>query len=103
MLIGPASASGAEVFASALKLNHRAKLIGRVTNGSLMFSEHFPLPDGGTVQIPVAAFLDADGKTIEGVGVAPDIEVIPTFTEVRAGRDATLERAEAELRVERRS
>jgi C-terminal processing protease CtpA/Prc len=95
--MGPASASAAEVLASALQLNHRAKLIGRATGGSLMFSQGFPLPDGGSVRVPVAAFLDAHGKPVEGVGVVPDIETIPTLAAIRSGHDSALERAAAEL------
>lgn len=97
VLIGPASASAAEIAASVLKSRHRAILVGRATNGSVLGSGFFPLPDGGQVQMPVEDIATLDGKRLEGVGVAPDIEVYPTLEAIRAGRDMALETAEASL------
>jgi carboxyl-terminal processing protease len=34
-----------------------------------------------------------DGSRFEGVGITPDIEVLPTAADLRAGRDPELERA----------
>ncbi len=99
VLIGPRTASAAEVVATAVKGNHRGMLIGRATNGSALWARRFPLPDGGSVSIPVLDFTGPDGKRIEGVGVLPDIEIIPTLSDIRAGHDLVLERAERELRM----
>jgi carboxyl-terminal processing protease len=98
VLIGPRSASAAEIVADAVKVNHRGLLIGRITNGSVLNSGSFPLPDGGSATIPVCDFLGPDKKRIEGVDVEPDIEIIPTLNDIRAGHDLVLERAERELR-----
>ena len=98
VLIGPRSTSAAEIVADAVKVNHRGLLIGRITNGSVLNSGSFPLPDGGSVTIPVCDFMGPDKKRIEGVGVEPDIEIIPTLNDIRAGHDLVLERAERELR-----
>jgi C-terminal processing protease CtpA/Prc len=98
VLIGPKSASAAEILADAVKVNHRGLLIGRITNGSVLTSKTYPLPDGGGAQIPVCDFTGPDEKRIEGVGVEPDIEIIPTLNDIRAGHDLVLERAERELR-----
>ncbi|WP_425993881.1 S41 family peptidase [Caulobacter sp. DWR1-3-2b1] len=97
VLIGPASASAAEVTAAALKREHRASLVGRKTNGSVLGSNTFLLPDGGMVQVPVIDIEMLDGRRLEGAGVAPDIEVYPTEIDLLAGRDPALERAEREL------
>lgn len=97
VLIGPASASAAEITAAALQHAHRALIIGRRTNGSVLEARLFPLPDGGTVQIPVDDVEMLDGQRLEGKGVAPDIEVFPTLAEVRAGIDPALVRAEQAL------
>jgi carboxyl-terminal processing protease len=85
VLVGPASASAAEVTAAALKREHRAVIVGRRTNGSVLGSDTFALPDGGAVQVPVTDVEMLDGHPLEGAGVAPDIE------------DAALDRAEREL------
>lgn len=97
VLVGPASASAAEITAAVLKHEHRAVIIGRRTNGSVLGSIAFPLPDGGKVQVPVSDVEMLDGQRLEDVGVAPDIEVFPGLADLRAGIDPALVRAEREL------
>ena len=98
VLIGPITASAAEIFAAAVKDNVRGPLLGRMSNGAVLKGHLFPLPDGGQVQVPVSDFVRAGGRRIEGVGVEPDIRVIPSLAELRAGRDPVVERAVLELR-----
>jgi carboxyl-terminal processing protease len=98
VLIGPFTASAAEIFAAAIQDSARGRLVGRMTNGAVLEGQRFPLPDGGRVQIPVKDFVRADGRRIEGVGVEPDIRVIPSLEEIRSGRDVVIERAVLELR-----
>jgi C-terminal processing protease CtpA/Prc len=69
-----------------------------MTNGSVLMSGDFPLPDGGIAIIPVEDFVRGGDVRIEGVGVEPDVYVLPTLEQVRAGRDPVLERALVELR-----
>jgi carboxyl-terminal processing protease len=98
VLIGPITASAAEIFAAAVKDNDRGPLLGRMSNGAVLKGQFFPLPDGGQVQVPVSDFVRAGDKRIEGVGVEPDIRVIPSLAEIHAGRDPVIERALLELR-----
>ena len=97
VLIGPQSASAAEITAAAVLDNHRGLLVGRMTNGSVMESNYFPLPDGGTAQIPVNDFVRGHDRRIDSVGVSPDIWILPTLDDVRAGRDPALARALKEI------
>jgi carboxyl-terminal processing protease len=97
VLIGPITASAAEIFAAAVKDNVRGSLLGRMSNGAVLKGHLFPLPDGGQVQVPVSDFVRAGDRRIEGVGVEPDIRVIPALAELRAGRDPVIERAVLEL------
>jgi len=97
VLIGPASASAAEVTAAALRYHHRAVLIGGETAGAVLLSQAFPLPDGGQVMVAIADVLTPDGRRLEGVGVGPDLPVAQTLDAVRAGRDLPLEAAEKAL------
>jgi carboxyl-terminal processing protease len=97
VLTGPASASAAEIAASVLKSRHRAILVGRATNGSVLGSQYFPLPDGGQVQVAVDDIETMGGKRLENIGVTPDIDIYPTLDAIRAGRDMALEAAEASL------
>jgi len=71
--------------------------VGRPTNGSVLGSQFFDLPDGGQVQVPTGSIEMLNGRTLEGKGVMPDIEVYPTLAELQAGKDPALERAEAVL------
>ena len=71
-----------------------ARLLGERTGGS----SGAPLPvllprSGSRVTVPAWAMFDLDGRPIEGIGVAPDEEIIPTRAEVTARRDRALERA----------
>jgi hypothetical protein len=93
LLIGPSSMSAAEIAAAALQDHQRGMLVGRMTNGSVLNSRKYPLPDGGMIMVPVKDYYRVDQRRIEGVGVEPDVHVMPTLEEVRAGRDAALERA----------
>jgi len=97
VLVGPITGSAAEIFAAAIQDNARGRLVGRMTNGSVLTTLEFPLPDGGGVKVPVADFTRASGKRIEGVGIEPDIRVIPSLADIRAGRDPAMERAILEL------
>ena len=98
-LIGPSTASAAEIAAAAIQDHKRGKLIGRTTNGSVVLAQWFDLPDGGKMMIPVSDFVRSDGRRIEGAGVEPDIWILPTLDDVRAGRDPVLERALQEIRI----
>jgi carboxyl-terminal processing protease len=97
VLVGPESASSAEVFAAALQHHRRAILVGKTTAGSVMTSRLFSLPDGGTLSLAVSEFVAPDGRRLEGVGVRPDVDAISTLAAVRAGRDILLEAAIAAL------
>ena len=93
ILIGPSSASAAEITAAAIQDHKRGKIIGRTSQGAVMDAMQYPLPDGGTAFIPIRDFMRAGERHIEGAGVAPDIYVMPTLADVRAGRDPALEQA----------
>jgi carboxyl-terminal processing protease len=99
VLIGPSTMSAAEIIAAAVQDHHRGKLIGRATSGSVAVGNKFALPDGGSMIVPVGDFQRIDERSIENVGVHPDIWLMPTLDDVRAGRDPVLERALQEVRA----
>jgi C-terminal processing protease CtpA/Prc len=101
VLTGPCSASAAEIFAAAVQDLKRGKVIGRATSGAVLAAQGFPLPDGGVVGLPITNVWRIGGERIEGVGVEPDIWMLPTLDEVRAGRDPLLQRALLELQLQR--
>jgi carboxyl-terminal processing protease len=97
VLVGPLSASASEIVAAAVQDNKRGLIIGRMTNGSVLSAQPFPLPDGGHVIVPTHNVTRVTGQRIEGIGVTPDIRVMPTLEDVRAGRDPVVARAMLEL------
>lgn len=69
-------------------------LVGKRTWGGLVGILGFPeFLDGGSVTAPNVAIWTKDGFIVENVGVAPDIEVEQTPSEVIKGNDPQLEKA----------
>ncbi|GLQ98516.1 hypothetical protein GCM10007863_29360 [Dyella mobilis] len=97
VLTGPRSFSAAEDFVASFKAMHRGLLVGRPTAGSTGQPLMFDLPGGGKARICVKRETSPDGEPFVGIGIAPDIQVITTVADIRAGRDPVLERAEQAL------
>jgi C-terminal processing protease CtpA/Prc len=98
VLTGPKTFSAGEDFVLSFDLMKRGKIIGRSTAGSTGQPLQFGLPGGGMARVCVKLDAYPDGRSFVGEGIRPDIEVVPTVADVRSGRDATLERALAELK-----
>lgn len=75
LLVGPRTASSAEILTAALRHAQRVPVVGQRTAGAVLFSMSRALPDGGFLTLPVSDFRDPDGARLEGVGVTPDREV----------------------------
>jgi carboxyl-terminal processing protease len=73
VLIGPYTNSAAEITAEVLKFHRRACVVGQKTAGNVLTARTFALPDGGQIEIPVKNYLAPSGRSLEGVGVVPDI------------------------------
>lgn len=97
VLIGPLSASAAEMTADVLHCYHRAVLVGERTAGSVEVGHQFSLPDEGKVMVTVQDYRDPSGRRLEGVGVAPDVFARQTLDAIRGGRDLVVEAAEETL------
>lgn len=98
VLVGPRTFSAAEDFVVAFDVLERGLLVGERTAGSTGQPMVFKLPGGGVARICVKRDEYPDGRRFVGVGIAPDVDVKPTLTDIRAGRDPALERAIALLR-----
>ncbi len=75
VLIDGASHSAAEYFATAMKQSGRATLVGMPTAGNTEGITGFTLPDGSIIRLAVETLILPDGKTMEGVGVIPDVKI----------------------------
>ena len=76
------SASASEVLAAALQENDRATIVGEKSFGKGTVNSPRELSDGGALYVTIAEWLTPNGRLINNVGVAPDIEVIPTDLEI---------------------
>ncbi len=91
-LIGKGVVSSAEGFALMLRQCPNVTLIGESTFGSSANPQPHLLTNGYEVWLPSWRALDAEGKMIEGVGIAPDV-LVETTAEDFADGDPILARA----------
>lgn len=85
VLVDGGTASAAEVVAGALQDRGRAVVVGTRTFGKGTVQEPHRLPDGSSLALTVARYSLPSGRSVEGVGIEPDIQV--------DGEDAALSRA----------
>jgi carboxyl-terminal processing protease len=72
VLIDSSSASAAEIFAGAMKDNHRAVIVGQRSFGKGSVQQMFPLGADGAVKFTVSRYFTPSGQSIQAVGVVPD-------------------------------
>lgn len=75
VLVDGNTASAAEITAGALEVRGRARLVGERTFGKGEVEEDFPLLDGGDLHLTVEGWLLPDGRSVQHVGLSPDVAV----------------------------
>lgn len=75
VLIGPHTASGAEILADAIRTHGRGPLVGERTMGKHTIESIHELRGGWAVKLSVSRFATASGETRQGMGVEPDIHL----------------------------
>jgi len=93
ILVDGCSASTSEVFAGGMKDLGRARILGTRTAGAALPSAIDRLPNGDALQHALADYISEGGRTLEGVGVIPDVEVKLTREALLAGHDPVLDAA----------
>ena len=93
LLVDALSASCSEFLAGGLQDLQRATLIGEHTAGAALPSMIEKLPNGDGFQYVFANYVSASGHKLEGLGVVPDIEIVPNREALLQGRDLVLEKA----------
>lgn len=76
VLVNGATASGAEVVTGALQDRGRAVIVGSRTFGKGSVQEPHRLADGSSLALTVARYALPSGRSVEGVGIEPDIHVV---------------------------
>lgn len=75
VLVGPGTASGAELLADALRTHKRATLIGQPTLGKDTVESIHELGNGWAVKLSGSRFLGASDQPLQGRGVRPQLPV----------------------------
>jgi carboxyl-terminal processing protease len=73
VLINHDTASAAEILASALSDHHLATIAGTRSFGKGTFQEVIRLAAGGALDLTVGEYLTADGTSLAGKGIIPDV------------------------------
>ena len=77
VLVDGGTASAAEIVAAALQDRGRAVLIGSRTFGKGSVQAPSRLSDGSALELTVGHYLTPSGRSLDGVGVEPDVSVAP--------------------------
>src|SRR5581483_1310143 len=93
VLVDSGTASMGEIFAAAIQDYHRGQVVGTATAGSVAAAQVYRLGDGSGLQVTVMEITSANGRVLNGTGVAPDQIVQPDIDALRQGRDVQLEAA----------
>lgn len=87
------TASAGETFAWAMNTQPHVTQVGDTTAGGFTDVISRELPNGWLYFVGVGDYRNANGKSEEGIGVAPQIQVINTKEDITAGKDKVLEKA----------
>jgi carboxyl-terminal processing protease len=86
VLVNRGTASAAELVAGAIRDSGRGIIIGQTTFGKGTVQQIFRLSDESSIHITSAEWFTPNNSTIEGVGLEPDIPMIPD----QNGRDVEI-------------
>lgn len=96
VLVNGGSASASEIVAGALQDHRRGVVLGTKSFGKGSVQTVMPIPGNGAIRLTTARYYTPSGRSIQALGISPDIEVLATREEGNAplrDREADLRRA----------
>ncbi|MEM7243337.1 MAG: S41 family peptidase [Pseudomonadota bacterium] len=97
VLVNGGSASASEIVAGALKDHRRAIIVGERTFGKGSVQTVMPLQSDGAIRLTTALYFTPSGRSIQALGVAPDIIVERELPEPVEESEEVDRRSEASL------
>jgi len=80
VLTNNGTASAAEIVSGALQDDHRALVLGTQSFGKGSVQTIFPLEGNGAIRLTTARYFTPSGRSIQGLGITPNVEVQETRT-----------------------
>ncbi len=93
VLINSGSASASEITAGALRDNGVATIVGEKSFGKGSVQQVESLSGGGELKVTIARWFTPVGENIDKQGIAPDITITMSDTDVAAGKDPQKDKA----------
>ncbi len=83
VLVNAGSASASEIVAGAIKDHGRGKLVGERTYGKGSVQTVMPLGRGSAIKLTTSHYITPSGRSINGLGIKPDVVVYNTNPQAR--------------------
>ena len=93
VLVNQYSASASEIFSGAVQDYGTGQIVGVTTYGKGVVQQLTDLGDGTYLKLTIAEYYTPSGRSINGIGVEPDVEVEYKYDENDPAADNQLDRA----------
>lgn len=100
VLVNQYSASAAEIFSGAIQDYDTGTIVGMTTYGKGVVQQLMDLGDGTCLKVTIAEYYTPSGRSINGTGVTPDVEVEYEYDENNPEADNQLDKALEVVREE---